>query len=154
MSKTSISNVESEFCGQFMILGLKTDKNREWPNAHVFFYRKEYLLIPNCQFPRNPVKKYKDCEFEKELPSFIECVKKNLSKETVTFSNRKPMTYNIKNGLVAIYTHDRVEVTKITFMWEKNLKTLGYIRDSKLLVPLASQEIYYDETRDELLAVW
>ena len=154
MSRTSTSKTGSEFLGQFMTIGLKNDKNRDWPNAHIFFYRKNYLLIPNCQFPRNPAKKYKDYEFERELPSFIECVKKNLSKEIVTFSHQKPFTYNVQNGLVAIYTYDKVEVTKTSFMWEETLKTLGYTRDTKLAVPLANKEIYYDEARDELLAVW
>ena len=154
MESTNKSNNQQEFQGTFITLRPKTDKPFKWPDMHIFLLSTKYLLIEKCLDPHNPAKKLTGIQFEKEIDSFIDYYKKHLSGKTIEFSTKHPMKYNIENGLIAVYSHDRVSVSKIPYIWEETLKIIGYTRDESLPVPFSNGEAYYDEFRDELHAIW
>ncbi len=143
-----------EFTGQFITLRLKTEGPALWPDIHVLSFYSDYVLIPKCPPPHNHAKKFIGNEFDNALLSFTEYFKNNVSGKSIKMSKETPMTYNIKNGLIAVYTDDRISVSKIPFIWEEALKVIGYTRDENLIVPFANGEAYYNKFKDELLAIW
>ncbi len=144
---------KSDFLGQFLTLQLKSDKMK-WPDVHILSYSKDYVLIKECPPPHDPAKKLIGKEFETALLSFTNYFKKNLSKDTITFSKNNSLKYNVSNGLIAVYSIDRISIAKVPFFWEETLKTIGYTRDEKLPVPFDNGEAYYDKSRDELYTIW
>ena len=154
MDTANTSKKGTKFHGKFITLRLKTDKPEKWPDVHTLFLKDEYLLIKDCPPPHNPEHKYVAFEFEKALLGFTEYFKRNNFGSPIVFSNENTMKYNICNGLIAVYTVDRIEIAKVPFVWEEALKVIGYTRDDNLPVPFSNGEAYYDEARDELYAIW
>lgn len=154
MENTSTSNKQQEFRGTFITLRPRTNKPFKWPDVVTLLISEKYQMIEECLAPHDPAKKLTGRQFEGEIDSFIDYYKNHLSGKTVEFSVKHPMKYNIKNGLMAVYTDDRISVSKIPYVWEETLKIIGYKLDKSLPVPFADGESYYDEFRDELHTIW
>ena len=154
MDTTKTSKKDAEFRGKFITLRLKIDKPEKWPDVHTLLYKDEYRLIKDCPSPHDPAHKFVAFEFDKALVSFTEHFKRNNSGSPIIFSNENIMKYNVCNGLIAVYTIDRIKIAKVPFIWEEALKVIGYTRDESLPVPFSNGEAYYDRVRDELYAIW
>ena len=154
MENTNTSNKQQEFLGKFITLRPKTNKPFKWPDVVILIVSEKYQMIEESLAPHDPAKKLTGREFENELDSFINHYKNHLSGKTVEFSTKYPMKYNIKNGLIVVYSYDRLSVAKVPYIWEESLKIIGYTRDESLPVPFSNGEAYYDVFRDELHAIW
>ena len=155
MSTTNTSNSGGVFRGRFINFRL-TDLNKPiyWPETMILHYSEYYRLIQNCPPPHQKPNKSRDHEFEKDLLDFANHFRNNLTDEVSAFSSTNGPKYNICNGLIAVYSYDRLLVAPPNVIWENTLLCLGYSRDESLPVPFSNGEAYYDKFRDTLHAIW
>ena len=142
--------------GELVVMNLIGDSDAQQHVIQYLSYDTDYLVIPGCPKTREELKAsgYTDKQIEYAWLSFKKYAKKCILGETTRFSRDQMMRYNIRNGLIAIYTEVEVKVAKPSGILIDNLASLGFKQDNNLFVPFSDREAYYDKDTDILFTIW
>lgn len=142
--------------GELCVMNLKTDSPAEQHIMQYLSYDTDYIVIPRCPSTREEFKAagFSDKQIEAAWLSFKKYAKKCVAGEPTRFSKEDCMKYNIKDGMIAMYSEAAIKVAKPFGIQVDNLVELGFKYDGNLFVPFTQREAYYDENTDNLFVLW
>lgn len=150
------STTKHDIPGELCIMNLEGNSPAEQHVMQYLLYDTDYIVIPRCPSTREECKAagYSDKQIETAWLSFKKYAKKCVSGEPTRFSKDDCMKYNIKDGLIAIYTESAIKVAKPFGFQVARLIELGFKHDENLFVPFTHREAYYNRTNDTLFVLW